>query len=153
MINVKQIAAEAGQPWLRIIGILQLISLLAIITSIFVWLWADWHLAMKIALSGVVGILFMKLLYVSLFNVLKECVLRAISKQKSTDYFSKKAREILKESVETPVKRISLNADNFASLVSGEIVIDGDVQISLEDIGFREMKIILSDAASKINGS
>jgi hypothetical protein len=44
-------------PPVRIVGKLQLISLLAVIVSPFIWIWHTWELAWQIGLSGIVGVI------------------------------------------------------------------------------------------------
>lgn len=44
-------------PMIRIIGKLQLLSLLAVISSPFVWVWYDGMMAFKIGITGLIGVI------------------------------------------------------------------------------------------------
>jgi len=50
---------------LRIIGITQGLFLFMVFSSPFFWIWADWSIAWRVALTGIIGLLIMKLLYTS----------------------------------------------------------------------------------------
>jgi len=62
-MNKTEIISEAGQPVFRWLGKLNIIFLLALISSPFVGVWYSWSLAWKIGLSGLLGCILCYVLY------------------------------------------------------------------------------------------
>lgn len=60
------------QPLFRLIGLIQTIFLLMLIASPFTLMWIGWSISWKLALSGIIGILLMKLIYDIIFSFAEE---------------------------------------------------------------------------------
>lgn len=62
-MNREELVSELGRPILRPLGIIQGLFILLVIVSPFIWIWADFRMASKVGLTGVVGTLLIYLIY------------------------------------------------------------------------------------------
>ena len=53
---------------------MQGLFLLAFISSPFIWIWKDWEYAWKTGLTGLIGVLFIKLIYESVKSMITKSV-------------------------------------------------------------------------------
>lgn len=74
-------------PIIRIIGKIQLLFLVAVISSPFIWIWYSWLLALKVLLTGVVGII----VFYCIDCMLKEAIKKVVEEYKEP-YFKPKSK-------------------------------------------------------------
>ncbi len=70
----EQLIQETGRKILRPLGFIQLAFLSALVASVFILIWGTWAIAWKVGLTGIVGILVVKVLY----NVAKEAIVEGV---------------------------------------------------------------------------
>lgn len=59
----EQLVSELGRPILRPIGILQVLFVLAFISSPFIWIWKDFTTASKVGVTGIAGAVILYFIY------------------------------------------------------------------------------------------
>jgi len=73
-MDKEQLIKKNGNKIFRPLGIIQLLFLVLIISSPFVWIWHSWSLACKLGLTGILGVLVTKWIY----SFIKECISEVI---------------------------------------------------------------------------
>jgi len=56
-MNKQQLISKAGRPFFRHLGILNALSLLALLSSPFISIWYDWSVGWKLGLSALIACL------------------------------------------------------------------------------------------------
>lgn len=85
----EEITKEVGKPILLPLGLLSTLSLLTVIASPFVWIWADWRIALRIGLTGVLGIIVFSIIY----NLAKKIIVKSVNDSMSSmDNVPKKSK-------------------------------------------------------------
>lgn len=59
----EEIVSEVGKPILRPLGLTQLVFLIAMAASPFLWIWHSWAMAWKTGLTGLLGVIVMTSIY------------------------------------------------------------------------------------------
>lgn len=78
----------------RLLGIMQLLFLMLIISSPFVGIWYSWSLALKLGLTGFFGALVVNRIYSFIKKCISEAIEEVIKKQNPETYKSKFQRKM-----------------------------------------------------------
>ena len=81
MKNLQEEIDSEINKYLRPIGILQAISLMAVFSSPFFWIWTSWSIAWKVGLSGILAMLVFYLIYSTLEKAIRKGVNDEIEKR------------------------------------------------------------------------
>lgn len=65
---------EIGKPILMPLGIMQVIFLLGLLSSPFIWIWHTWDLAWRVGLTSIIGASIIGLLYSSAKKVIIQSI-------------------------------------------------------------------------------
>jgi uncharacterized membrane protein len=58
-----EIVSEVGSPILNPLGYIYIGFILSVVSSPFVWIWHSWEMAWKIGLTGIIGMIFIVIIY------------------------------------------------------------------------------------------
>lgn len=98
-MNKDELKSELKKlPIIRIIGKLQLLSLVAIISSPFIWIWYSGLLALKIGITGLVGVI----IFYCIDWIFKEAIKKVVNEYKESDFkpkskFQERLEQLAKE--------------------------------------------------------
>ena len=97
----NEIIQEVGKPVLRPMGVIQLVFVLAIAVSPFIWMWHSWYFAWRTCLTGVIGALIIYGIHSIAIKTISEAVDKELAnnkhdKPKST--FHTKLENMMRES-------------------------------------------------------
>jgi hypothetical protein len=83
----EEIVSEIGKPILRPIGFAQLVCVLALFVSPFIWIWGNWSYAWKTGLTGLIGTLLFYWIYRLVYKIVTDYVVndKEISSKKFKD--------------------------------------------------------------------
>lgn len=76
----EELISNTERPLLRVLGIIQVVFILIIISAPFVWIWGTGELAGKLFLTGLIGALIIRGLYALVQMVVRTSIEEAISK-------------------------------------------------------------------------
>jgi membrane protein implicated in regulation of membrane protease activity len=76
----EEVIQEMGRPFLMPLGIMQMLCLLAFISTPFIWMWFDWSLAWRIGLSGLISAILVYGVYKVVKNAINEIVTEELDK-------------------------------------------------------------------------
>lgn len=97
----EELIIRMSNPITRPIGLLQGLFLVAFIISLFIWIWGDFHLALKLTLTGILGVLITKFFDYIVKKVVTEIVEQEIKtkseKKIGNSRFQKKLRKMMEE--------------------------------------------------------
>lgn len=98
-MDKEQLIQEIGKPILRTLGWLQAIFIFTLITSPFIGIWHDWGLGFKVALSSILIMAIISLIYHIIKKIINELIDENFSKEsKVKNTFQEKLDEKIKNS-------------------------------------------------------
>lgn len=101
-MNREEVIQEIGRPFLRPLGFMQMLCLLAFISTPFIWMWFDWALAWRIGLSGLIGAIVVYGIYKVVKKAIDEGVNEEIDKiadeKPTTSRFQEKLNKAMEAS-------------------------------------------------------
>lgn len=93
----EKMIQEVGKPILRTIGFIQLILIITLFSSVFIWIWGTWDLAWKIGLSAFIGICITALVYRVAKDLISQSVDKSLNDNNPTKSNFQKRLEALQE--------------------------------------------------------
>ena len=78
----KEIIQEVGKPLLIPMGVIQLVFVIAIAVSPFIWMWHSWYFAWRTCLTGMIGTLIIYGIYSITIKKISEAVDEELSNNK-----------------------------------------------------------------------
>ena len=101
-MNREETIQEIGRPFLRPLGIMQMLCLMAFISTPFIWMWFDWSLAWRIGLSGLISAIVVYGIYKVVKNAIDEGVTEELDKieegKPTTSRFQQKLNKAMEAS-------------------------------------------------------
>ena len=106
-MEIDDIASEIGRPFTKPLAIIQVMFIIAIAASPFIWIWYSYQMAWKTGLTGIFGLIIFaairSIVHKSLSRIIKDELKKIKDGKPVTKYsFRERLEKLAKESVKEP---------------------------------------------------